>query len=286
MGLKDAIYQRYFMKEFDSGMKRAAIAWNHTSPNQIYISDSPSYCWVGKSEAGVRPQVSDWMTCRESFIDHLRNQISNNNVTTPKNRVCIMMGRSVAYNSIAKVKTNFQKRFLGQMKRGVRIVNVLEAHLGWTRTRMFDVWGHEKRKQHGAAYLITGPSRWMRAPQLLSLYTLLLRFGRFEAFESVNTLQGFMDISNKITSKRVGGSFLTTDRRFMSRTRDSWLPLLEEMDFIYKGRTLRRNYLRKYLADGDTGFSEGISRLASGRTRDKELRKIWRQTLTRRKAKS
>ena len=276
--LKDLIHKKFFTRRFDPQMKVARIAWNHSKPTGMYVTSIPAFSWVGVSKEGVRPQVSEWMTCRESFAHHFREALEQNKVQVPKNRVCFMMGQCVNFQAKASVHANFQKRFLEEMKRGVKLVNLFEAYAGWTRTRLFAVSG--LKEQHGAAYLITGPSRWLRSPQLFSLYCLLLRLGRFVQFDKVNTFRGFLEKCDEIVDKKLGGSNKSGDREWIRLTKKAWIPLIDHMDVIYKGRTLRRNWHKKYLTGSDNGFSEGIHRLVANTTADAALRKRWQNLTT------
>jgi hypothetical protein len=260
-------------RRFYPDMAVVKIAWNN-KPENMYAANAPNFAWVSKAENGMRKQVTGFMTCRESFIDCLRKQIESGKVTVPKNRVTFLVARAVSFSCTKLTKERFQKRFFEDMKRAVKIANVLEAHVGWTRTRMFATNGTPARR-NAAAYLITGPAKWMRSPHLLSLYALIMRMGRFEAYDNVNTLEGFIQITEKIIDKKLGGQTLSGDRSWMAQTKTAWLPLMENINVVYKGFTLQRSYSRKYLK-GDSGFSEGIWRLAKNRTCDLEVRKRWK----------
>jgi len=248
------------------------IKWTN-SPSSMYAANAPNFAWVSRAEGGERRQVSEFMTCRETFIDRLRKQIESNNVVVPKNRVAFLVGRAISYDCTKITKERFQKRFYEDMRRAVRIANILEAHVGWTRTRMFATNGTPTRR-NAAAYLITGSAKWMRSPHLLSLYALIMRMGRFEAYDNANTIEGFMEITKKICNKQLGGQGLNGDRNWMRQTQYCWLPLLENVNTVYKGFTLKRSYSHKYLKQ-DSGFSEGIWRLAKGRTTDLEVKNRW-----------
>lgn len=265
-----------FLNRFKLGknndMPKAKISWKSTTPHQIYTSPLPSYSWVSiANKSGTRTQLSDFATCRESFIHWLRGRIEEENIKVPINRVVFLMGRSVRYDAGPSVIEKFRKKFFKDIRCGVKLVNIIEAHYGWTRTKMYHV---NSIKPNGLAFLITGPSRWMRAPQLLSFYTLILRLGRFSEFDNVNTFRGFCQVSEKFTTARRRGEEDNSDRIFMKMCGPYWRLLIENMDSLYKGKDLSRTYSSSHL-NQSSGFSEGIHSLCSGNSADRELKKAW-----------
>ena len=90
------------------------IKWTN-SPSNMYAANAPNFAWVSRAEKGERRQVTEFMTCRESFIDRLRKQIETNKVAVPKNRVAFLVGRAISYDYTKPTKERFQKPFQEDM---------------------------------------------------------------------------------------------------------------------------------------------------------------------------
>jgi len=84
---------------------------------------------------------------------------------------------------VKKPDNHTTKMFRSHMEYGLKLVNHYEKMASWVKSRMSYVDGDS------GIVLFTGPVHWMKAPFLVSLYTLLIRLGSKEIkFDSHTSL--------------------------------------------------------------------------------------------------
>lgn len=183
-------------------MKKVTVSFSVNSPAQLYHSDVPQFCWVSKPVKGVWQQNSSWYSCRETFASQLKHFIRAIKISPPtgtqwpKSRRPIDMKRTrfvMCYktNGPAAVAKARMTRQENDIKRGLKLVRMLERRAGWVQTQVYRPTNDKSLKELGCnVFIISGSSRWMRSSQLLSLYCLCLRFGACKDLTKLKTLNG------------------------------------------------------------------------------------------------
>jgi hypothetical protein len=233
-----------------------------------YYSPNPHFSWFGKKEGAYYPQVTGWHSCRETFVDELRHVFAANNIG---GNYLKMSTRKL--NILVKFKSEKQKRAAGfkarvtettkWMKEGVRLINIFEKYMGWSLTRLGRVSNQTLGKKklstyYTVVYSLQGSAKWLRAPQLMSLYLLIIRLGRFhkdtkKAFKSMDDLN---ELSKAISVRRQEGQ-ANGDAKFFKGIKPHLSTILDNRQTLFFYRTAKEHYQH------NDGF-RGITKLIKG----------------------
>jgi hypothetical protein len=108
----------------------------------------------------------------------------------------------------------------------------------------------------------------MQAPQLLSIYLLIIRLGNywkeFVGFKKVDDLKSMSDIFSKTPSLKI-----QTDPIWLVDTWKYWMLLLNNHDALFFKKSLEENYR-------ENGGAHGIKYLLRG-VADKDILKTWKE---------
>jgi hypothetical protein len=154
------------------------------------------------------------------------------------------------------------------MKCAARLLNIFEKNQGWSLTRVSICDDPNLYKDSINAFAFYSSAKWMQAPQLLSLYLLIIRLGKywkeFSIFKKVGDLEDMYKIFSKSRVFRE-----QTDSAWFIDTWKYWLPLLNNHKDLFFGKSIEENYTEY------TGV-HGIKSLLTGYG-DEELRKAWKK---------
>lgn len=251
-------------------MKTIQIKWKREhSPLSAnpYYTPNPTFSWFGKKEGGNYKQVTAFHGCRETFSNEIRRKLAINysegqhkDMTLKYLRILVL--RRTQKNASVAV---FKKELANQnrwMRESVRMLNVLERKLGWSLTRLYRVedetlGGRLLSKERVFIHALTGSAKWLRSSQLLSLYTLFVRLGRFhkdtKVFRKLGDLGKLADALNKVPKKEGQGS---RDVKYLNRIKKHLEKILDHRQELFFNRTLYQNHR---LNDGFKGISAFMS---------------------------
>lgn len=124
-------------------------------------------------------RASGFFTCREYVTSAFTLALHNNlvkdvtsvyhpGIDSPISRDCL---RLLLYKSL-KLKKN-RKLFTDRLYNAVEGIRRFEEHMGWGKSTI-----HKAALEDycGLTYVVTASNKWILQPQLLSIYTLFLRF--------------------------------------------------------------------------------------------------------------
>lgn len=250
----------------------------------------------GKCVGQVK-QLNDFMTCRESFIDFFRQQTrvrrneirlkdhpsySNLITDTEDNPVELDATRILVGFHPSKEASNKQKeltRRFDDMKNSLRIANIVEKELGWTKTKLYKgdlipATGDKRfpkmdkdtdeALERTAIYMFIGSKKYMFAPHMLSLYLLFLRLGMNANYAKVKDLESLMQAAKRHV--RAGNS----DASFVKSSYLYWTMFLKNWRDLYKSRYLLTNYSYDIVPSSEASV-EGIDKLCNGNCKDEAL---------------
>lgn len=152
-----------------------------TASQDYYELYNFNMAWVSSPETG-RYQASALMTCREYLCDSIYNFIHNK----PSSRISLDRDAPVDLNRTRLLIVNDnkpKKEFKEGLFSGKALLNVYEKLADFSSTSKITTVNHER---YGKQWLITGPPEWMKAGQLLSAMTFLLRLATYNNKE-INT---------------------------------------------------------------------------------------------------
>lgn len=227
-----------------------------------------SFCALIKNKGAHRrelTQICQWASCRESltnFIaDGFRNNVYSNN--------CSLIDKEAMRLLVMFKKEGAGRLVKENLERGVRIVNFFERKMGWRLSEISKA-RDKNIPSHCYIYVLLGPKQWMTSPHMVSLYTLLIRVGRFNDFGRFRTYKKFVDICNGLRDEAIkvlvpGGGCRATrfynwpdagfrDIDHLNYVADKIMTVLENRDKIFEGRDCRSLYLRASSYDGITNL--------------------------------
>lgn len=89
----------------------------------------------------------------------------------------------------------YDKDFESKIENALDFINQIEAEMGFIPSRVFKSENPTEKYQKSGIFVFEGSKRWLNAPVLLSMYTLLLRVGMTHSVGSpcMETLKGVAD---------------------------------------------------------------------------------------------
>ena len=224
-------------------------------------------------------QATSWHSCRETFCDELRKWAYrgggyNNNINTKRLRIAVLKKhpkQNMSSADYAAARRNNER----WMKESIRLVNVLEKHVGWGLTTISKVEnkgpGNKRLSdERTTIWLLTGSAKWMRSPQLLSLYMLVLRLGRF--YKTTKVYKNFDDLKKLEVALRAIISSIkgqgNSDIAWFIKTFEDWGTVLDNHRKLFFKNSLTDNFK---LNEGVNGISELVRGHADVVTRKKWL---------------
>lgn len=212
-------------------MKKVKIDWEAgRGPGFCYPSTALKFSWLTTPVKGVYPQVSSWHSCRETFAGEIVRLARNSWMNTRKINV-----RRMRYLVIHRNKAAYVKDTDEWVKRGKKILNVFEKHMGWSLSKMYAV---DWEKNDGLAtklYVVSASAKWLRAPQLLSLHLLLLRCGKFKQFDALKTLDDLPSVASALRRGRQNSS----DANRVKSDQASWRKIADNVDYLFFSRKMK-----------------------------------------------
>jgi hypothetical protein len=257
-------------------MKKVKIDWNgnYNPTISLYESEIVRFSWLapGKTKSEFS-QVTGWHSCRETFTGEICKFVSLKvpHIWTPK-RDLDFKKTQVAVVRRHK-KTDFVKNTksdLKWMRCSARMLNVFEKSQGWSLTHVGMCDDPNIENDSINVFTFNSSPKWMHAPQLLSIYLLIIRLGRFyeefSKFKSVDDLENMYKIFSKDRDKRT-----MTDPAWFIETWKYWMLVLNNHNILFFGKSLKENYRSN---NGESGIKYLIRGCA-----DKDILKVWKEIL-------
>lgn len=214
--------------------------------------------------------------CRENVINKVfsfygRKKVysKGNNISTRKMKLLVAK-RTSAMNP---------KRFVNDtnecMFNGLRLINHFEKIAKWRPTKLYAVDSDCLDRSHGVvAYLFVGSGKWMRSPHMVSLYMLLIRLGKRKEWVQLKSRNSFFEISEgliKLFRKSWTYSSIFYDVTTHLNVTYKKIPvIMENFDKLFYKRSARHSFT-KAITLTKLQYGEGITRLCSGVSADKEI---------------
>jgi hypothetical protein len=228
----------------------------HDFTGDLYVCPRVEFAWLSKlsPKKKVARLLTDFHSCRETFTGAF-GEVFDPEIKRPipKDQTCIALYKQYATEPTAKRR----KLFESKLAKSLKIIHHYEKMAGWKRTRVYRARviddGHTI--ENILVYVVNGSNRWIRGPQLLSLYVLLLRAGNLTRlpteFETEKQLQaGFKKMLSGYAGR--GG-----DVGFLASTHSKFPYLILNASSIYKDITMRTLWK-------DAPQWEGIGKLCQG----------------------
>lgn len=239
----------------------------------------------------VVKRVSEFQTCRENLIGNIMSSIDEILYRVKRGRIPIISTKN--HNKIKDKDT--KEEIINYYKCALNTLNLMEDRNGWPLTKLkkglyngnyctknyctkFDALNRAR-----SYFIFEMPLVWLRGPQMLSLYLLLIRASAVEGVKGAKTYEDLMVKLRKFaeTPKVKLEDSLLKDHFYIRRSIRYWEVLMENVNVLYRGRTIEQTFRRKsniYKKSHPYCYNmsppcEGIDVLIQGPTRDLTLLK-------------
>lgn len=237
-----------------------------------------------KSKKDVFKQVSDLTSCRESLISNIKSSILG--ISTPYRQNVKKRGvdRTVVMYYIKQIeknsakKTEIKNKIEAALENAKGIMNFFEKAGQLKLSKVYRAV-HDLPNSH-MIYVFEGSGEWMRAPYMFSLYTLLIRCGRFLDLGEFKTDRQFVRKCKKLLKEheklRSGDSIgfsakfasvpsgMNNDVHHINQVSDKIMMLMENRKKLFSPKKMTELY--KSCSNVD-----GISRLCDGNINDNTM---------------
>ena len=232
------------------------------------------------SKKGIVEPLDSPDSCRESLCQNVREYMDgvDNLKYFDKTRLILYWAghkeRKKAY--YAGLNTQVEKT----VTVGIKIINLYEGELGWPLTKIHFL-ENDISARH-MFYYVVGSKRWIKAPALLSLYTLLLRLGQLthQASKFSGKFTTF-DGAIKALDKEAKKKHISGDISYYKQHKDKWMFFLSNYKRLFSKRDMS-DLWSPAQNHGSSFFSEGINTLCDHDTQDVKLQlaieKIWKES--------
>lgn len=156
------------------------------------------------------------------------------------------------------------KKFADKIPAVLDFINQIEDHLGMSRTTARECKNPPAAYSKTGVYLFEGSSRWLKAPAMLSMYTLLLRTGFAHNFKNFETT--ISEIMSKKTT-----AYQRRDSSWLKNSEKGLNLILKKGDKKIFKKSLMFNYPEKMPVDqihnklGIVGFSNYVRNFEKGK---------------------
>ena len=232
----------------------------------------PIFAFVKKPIHGHTKPLTDLVYCRESFCEYLRQDLRNvRHYGIDTNKLHMVVYR----------KIQNQKAFQNQVMAAQTMLNVIEKHYGWPLTRVYPVEIVQKAAKGSAFYYVSASKRWMKAPAMLSLFTLLFRIAtnetKFKFKHRIRSLKSLFAVLDELYVKSTIAEIM-----YYGEHGHNWKLVLDNYKKLFGGREMRDLYFPKV---GGYFFTEGINELCDISSKDPKLNRIFRGLVKKKESK-
>lgn len=244
-----------------------------------YASDQPKFAFVSKFENKKVRLLTTFQNCREYFCQHFLKRVrrswpsnswaSEIDIKRVRIATYVSCGRSTKEKALER-----RAQADAKMKTVVRMLNLIEKEAGWPLTKLYRL-NHSSLHHTVFMYMLVGSGKWQRSQHILSLYSLLVRCIYMNAnFSRVRKYSGLKKVADKYRTGEYKLPGSTQKRNDLTRFKhfDTYLAILRNFDTIFKGLPVSRNYSVKAIGSQDLCFTDGISNLLKGHSKDTLLK--------------
>ena len=143
------------------------------------------------------------------------------------------------------------------MKNSLKIINIIEKSQGWSLSRLLKASNKSLLEAHCNVYIFTGSVKWLQAPQLLSLYLLIVRLGRFKSeFKGFKKIADLETVYERVYSTCYN-DFNKKDVSWFNKSWKWWSVMMDNHKELFFKRKLSTNYCLNHSSNGINDLIRG-----------------------------
>lgn len=239
--------------------------------SEIYQSVKTKFAFVSSAKMGNQ-QCTVFAQCRDFLHDAIKAHINKNSIDIydfeyayGKNpKIDTRLTRIAVCNDKTNKNQKAREEFEEELHRGLAYIHLYEEFAKLKRKSTLQKTKNTRRD----VWLFTGPSFWMRAPFLISMYTLLIRLGNKKI--ACGSIEEFTEDSQRVID---GYKSKDNDLKYLASCKDKMhLVVKHAKKLFFEDSRWYRGYTDKYQKHSfhDCG---GIKSLCDSATFDSELNK-------------
>jgi len=270
-------------------LKPVKVKYTSKLASEHYGHQAMKFAFCSKIEDNrIVRQLTGFATCREDVIKSFRGRATNSSfihVDIKKLRILAYLRTPHDYSpkSLTRARTLANKK----LEAAVKLLNHLEERAGWGLSKLYhtDNTGKFKckpnyyetppitdKEPYIHIYMVISSNKWLKSSHYFSLYLLILRIGNAGFKGTFKSHEQLMEteIPNFLPKA-------LKDAHYIRPTYKKWDIFLKNQRELLKGRSsLKDSFALKRLSHGhNSGYNEGIDKLATGKSFDMELADRW-----------
>ena len=227
----------------------------------------PIFSFVVPHLGGLKA-VTQLTYCRESFCEYVRQEVRKVNNHGMDLRKLHML----TYRRVKNKTAEEAKIFENQTVAAQRMFNVIEKHYGWPLTRVYplELIKEQKAPVNSKFYYISASKRWIKAPAMLSLYTLLIRIAsnepKFKFRHKIRSMKSLFTVLDSLAKRSTYPEIM-----YYKEHGHNWQLMLDNYRKLFASRTMEDLYFPQA---GGYFFTEGINHLCDVASKDVTLNNV------------
>ena len=229
--------------------------------------------FLDKFENGAYQVRGTWQDCRELYCSRFKALFDKNYMRSYDNEVeAIDLRKTRVMVFVKETKTIIRSKEC--MAASLKLINIFERYLGWSlSTLSIGVPCNESIGENPELFVFIGSSKWLRSPQLLSLYLLLIRVGLMRRYRKrVFDVKDIGDLEAKIKALgKVNAYMVRRDIGSFKRLFNKELVLLmDNIDKVFFKNRRQVQYIQ-------SAFAEGMDRFLTNGNGPKQTVEAWKE---------
>lgn len=233
----------------------------------------PIFSFVVPHLGGVKT-VTQLTYCRESFCEYIRQDVRK----VIDHGIDLKKLHMITYRKVKNKSPEAAKIFADQTAAAQTMFNVIEKHYGWPLTRVYplELIKRQTASVHHKFYYISASKRWIKAPAMLSLYTLLIRIAanepKFKFRHKIKSMKSLFAVLDDLAGKAT-----YPEITYYRVHGHNWRLMLDNYRKLFASRSMEDLYYPKH---GGYFFTEGVNHLCDVVSKDKKLNKVMSELVT------
>lgn len=221
--------------------------------------------------------VTQLTYCRESICEYVRQQLRS----VRSYDIDLTKLRMIIYRKVRLGKSQDPKIFLNQVATGLTMLNAIEKNYGWPLTRVYPTKNDQNISPNCMFYYIVASRRWIKAPVMLSLFTLLFRIAKnetkFKFGHRIKTMKSMFTVLDELAQKSGDANI-----KYYEKHGDRWELILNNYKSLFGARNISDLYFPN---NSGYFFTEGINELCDESSQDPVLNKQFQKIVQREEGK-
>lgn len=227
---------------------------------QSYTSTKIYIGLASAPDAGTVKLRSPFDQCREVICDRVRRILCLNKSGLDKTRLVIH--KLVGTHATKKIKKLTAEGLESEITTAALMLNLFEKAAGWPLTKTYPLkyepvinpTKSSKASKESLYYYIVGTKRWIKAPAMLSLFTLMIKLSNILLVQEIKKLNsGIKSVEELYEKLNEIFSLRGKDGRLISYYKDhydTWLPIILNYDKLFARTSMKDLYAKSSFHDG------------------------------------